>query len=144
MIPSAALISHSTGLLSCDWIKISLFCHTLVHQDYERNLCKWPRMFNLKKDRNRNRLTILELFNTYCFHEKPIPYLIKPIYFQLIHTCVVDTSIVFPHRRGPPLKRALRNLTSELLQRIIQEDGMYYVLLNRYETAPNFIQLNQN
>jgi len=41
---------------------------------------------------------------------------------KLIHTCVVDTSIVFPHRRGPPLKRALRNLTSELLQRIIQED----------------------
>ena len=45
--------------------------------------------------------------------------------FQLIHTCVVDTSVVFPHKMGPPLKRALRNLTSEYLHRIIQEDGMY-------------------
>ena len=45
--------------------------------------------------------------------------------FQLIHTCIVDTSVVFPHKMGPPLKRALRNLTSEYLQRIIQEDGTY-------------------
>ena len=37
----------------------------------------------------------------------------------------MDTSVVFPHKMGPPLKRALRNLTSEYLQRIIQEDGTY-------------------
>ena len=60
----------------------------------------------------------------HILYSRTTNYLIKPICFQLIHTCVVDTSIVFPHRRGPPLKRALRNLTSELLQRIIQEDGM--------------------
>ena len=95
-------------------VKISLFCHMLVHQGYERNLCKWPRMFNLFKKTEIDLLHFSFSTHTYC----------KPIYFQLIHTCVVDTSIVFPHRRGPPLKRALRNLTSELLQRIIQEDGM--------------------
>lgn len=42
---------------------------------------------------------------------------------KLIHSCVVDTSVVFPHKAGPPLKRALRNLMSEYLQKIIQEDG---------------------
>ena len=39
----------------------------------------------------------------------------------------MDTSVVFPHKMGPPYKRALRNLTSEHLQRIIQEDGKKYV-----------------
>lgn len=42
---------------------------------------------------------------------------------KLVHSCVVDTSVVFPHKAGPPLKRALRNLMSEYLQKIIQEDG---------------------
>lgn len=42
---------------------------------------------------------------------------------KLVHACVVDTSVVFPHKAGPPLKRALRNLMSEYLQKIIQEDG---------------------
>ena len=46
----------------------------------------------------------------------------KFVFYQLIHTCVVDTSVTFPHKMGPPYKRALRNLTSEYLQRIIQED----------------------
>ena len=39
---------------------------------------------------------------------------------------MVDTSVVFPHKMGPPYKRALRNLTSEHLQRIIQEDGKFF------------------
>lgn len=43
---------------------------------------------------------------------------------KLVHSCVVDTSVVFPHKAGPPLKRALRNLMSEYLQKIIQEDGI--------------------
>ncbi|KAG8230773.1 hypothetical protein J437_LFUL010657 [Ladona fulva] len=44
---------------------------------------------------------------------------------QLIHDTVVDTSIVFPHRRGPPFKRALKTLSAEILQKIIQsgEEG---------------------
>ena len=41
---------------------------------------------------------------------------------KLIHKKVIDTSVVFPHKLGPPLKRALKNLMSEHLQRIIQED----------------------
>jgi RNA exonuclease 1 len=41
---------------------------------------------------------------------------------RLVHKRVVDTSIVFPHRLGPPMKRALRNLASDYLQKIIQED----------------------
>lgn len=39
---------------------------------------------------------------------------------KMVHDKVVDTSIVFPHRRGPPLKRALRNLMIDHLGRIIQ------------------------
>ncbi len=45
---------------------------------------------------------------------------------KLIHKCVVDTSVVFPHKMGPPYKRALRNLMSEYLQKIIQEDGKFF------------------
>ncbi|CAH3173769.1 unnamed protein product [Porites evermanni] len=40
---------------------------------------------------------------------------------QLIHSKVVDTSIVFPHRLGPPYKRALRNLMADYLKKIIQD-----------------------
>lgn len=42
---------------------------------------------------------------------------------QLIHSSVVDTSIVFPHRLGLPYKRALRNLMADHLKRIIQDSG---------------------
>ncbi|KAK8723670.1 hypothetical protein OTU49_011488, partial [Cherax quadricarinatus] len=41
---------------------------------------------------------------------------------KLIHDTVVDTSVVFPHKMGPPYKRALRNLASEYLKTIIQND----------------------
>ncbi|KAK3554507.1 hypothetical protein QTP70_024415 [Hemibagrus guttatus] len=40
---------------------------------------------------------------------------------KLIHNKVVDTSVVFPHRLGPPHKRDLRSLTAEYLRKIIQE-----------------------
>ncbi|KAL9950803.1 hypothetical protein ACROYT_G043365 [Oculina patagonica] len=40
---------------------------------------------------------------------------------KLIHSKVVDTSVVFPHRLGPPYKRALRNLMAEHLKKIIQD-----------------------
>ncbi|KAA0183895.1 hypothetical protein HAZT_HAZT004099 [Hyalella azteca] len=42
---------------------------------------------------------------------------------KLIHHTVVDTSVLFPHKMGPPYKRALRNLASEHLKKIIQNDG---------------------
>ncbi|XP_026332070.1 RNA exonuclease 1 homolog [Hyposmocoma kahamanoa] len=39
---------------------------------------------------------------------------------KLIHGSVIDTSVLFPHKMGPPYKRALRNLSSEYLKKIIQ------------------------
>lgn len=42
---------------------------------------------------------------------------------RLVHQRVVDTSVVFPHRLGPPYKRALKTIASEILQLIIQEDS---------------------
>lgn len=39
---------------------------------------------------------------------------------KLIHDTVIDTSVLFPHKMGPPYKRALRNLCSEYLKKIIQ------------------------
>lgn len=50
---------------------------------------------------------------------------------RIVHDRVVDTSIVFPHRAGPPLKRALRNLAGEILMKIIQEDGNHLSSINR-------------
>ncbi|TMW47644.1 hypothetical protein DOY81_007280 [Sarcophaga bullata] len=41
---------------------------------------------------------------------------------KLIHNVVVDTSILFPHKMGPPKKRALKTLCIENLKRIIQEN----------------------
>ncbi|XP_032821901.2 RNA exonuclease 1 homolog isoform X1 [Petromyzon marinus] len=41
---------------------------------------------------------------------------------KIIHSTVVDTAVVFPHRMGSPYKRALRTLMAEHLQRIIQND----------------------
>ncbi|CAI9739765.1 RNA exonuclease 1 homolog [Octopus vulgaris] len=40
---------------------------------------------------------------------------------KLIHSCVVDTSVLYPHRAGRPLKRALKNLTHDYLNTTIQE-----------------------
>lgn len=45
---------------------------------------------------------------------------------RLVHHRVVDTSVVFPHRLGPPYKRALKTIASEILQLIIQEDSESY------------------
>jgi RNA exonuclease 1 len=40
-----------------------------------------------------------------------------------VHETVVDTSLVFPHAKGRPYKRALKTLMSEYLAKIIQENG---------------------
>ncbi|XP_063754369.1 RNA exonuclease 1 homolog isoform X2 [Eleginops maclovinus] len=40
---------------------------------------------------------------------------------KLLHGMVVDTSVVFPHRLGPPHKLTLNKLTADYLRRIIQE-----------------------
>ncbi|XP_062582976.1 RNA exonuclease 1 homolog, partial [Saccostrea cucullata] len=41
---------------------------------------------------------------------------------KIIHDTVVDTSVVFPHRLGPPYKRALKTLMAEYMKKIIQDD----------------------
>ncbi|XP_017035151.1 RNA exonuclease 1 homolog [Drosophila kikkawai] len=41
---------------------------------------------------------------------------------KIIHDVVVDTSVLFPHKMGPPKKRALKTLCIEHLKRIIQEN----------------------
>lgn len=46
---------------------------------------------------------------------------------KLIHDVVVDTSVLFPHKLGPPKKRALKTLCIEHLKRIIQESGEFFV-----------------
>ncbi|KAI0307161.1 ribonuclease H-like protein [Multifurca ochricompacta] len=42
---------------------------------------------------------------------------------RLVHRRVVDTTALFPHSRGLPYRRALRDLTKEYLNRSIQEGG---------------------
>lgn len=44
---------------------------------------------------------------------------------RLLHDTVVDTSVMFPHKNGYPQKRALKNLCSEYLRKIIQNDGEF-------------------
>lgn len=41
---------------------------------------------------------------------------------RLLHDTVVDTSVMFPHKNGYPQKRALKNLSSEYLRKLIQND----------------------
>jgi len=37
------------------------------------------------------------------------------------HDCVIDTTVLYPHKRGFPYRCALRNLTSDYLRQIIQQ-----------------------
>lgn len=45
---------------------------------------------------------------------------------KLIHDIVVDTSVLYPHKMGPPKKRALKTLCIENLKKIIQESGTFF------------------
>lgn len=59
---------------------------------------------------------------------------------KLIHGCAVDTSVLFPHKMGPPKKRALKTICIEYLKKIIQEDGelffcFYWRILRVYFKA---------
>jgi len=42
---------------------------------------------------------------------------------KLFHERVVDTTFLFPHNRGLPFKRSLKNLASSILSTIIQDNG---------------------
>lgn len=52
---------------------------------------------------------------------------------KLIHNVVVDTSVLFPHKMGPPKKRALKTLCIENLKRIIQENGKYIKIIIKFK-----------
>ncbi|XP_006869047.1 PREDICTED: RNA exonuclease 1 homolog [Chrysochloris asiatica] len=41
---------------------------------------------------------------------------------KVIHSTVVDTAVLFPHRLGLPYKRSLRNLMADYLKQIIQDN----------------------
>lgn len=56
---------------------------------------------------------------------------------KLIHDVVVDTSVLYPHKRGPPYKKALKTLCEEKLNRIIRKNG-------KKRTIYNFNQTNHN
>ncbi|VDN58158.1 unnamed protein product [Dracunculus medinensis] len=40
---------------------------------------------------------------------------------RIVHHKIVDTSDVFPHERGPPYKRSLKNIFSDIFHMKIQE-----------------------
>jgi len=46
---------------------------------------------------------------------------------KLFHDTVVDTSVMFPHTRGYPYKRALKNLCYEYLRKVIQSNGRFFL-----------------
>lgn len=48
---------------------------------------------------------------------------------KIIHDNVVDTSVLFPHKMGPPKKRALKTLSIENLKIIIQENGNILIFI---------------
>ena len=63
--------------------------------------------------------TTTKVGNTYS---QFLPFQLFYSLFQLIHSYVVDTAIVFPHRKGPPYKRALKTLMLEYMQKFIQDN----------------------
>lgn len=53
--------------------------------------------------------------------------------WQLIHTSVVDTTVLFPHRLGLPHRRSLKSLVADHLQRIIQDNGKSLFAYDYYQ-----------
>jgi RNA exonuclease 1 len=47
---------------------------------------------------------------------------------KMIHDTICDTTMIFPHKRGLPFRRALRNLTAEYLKEIIQDNGNHRIV----------------
>lgn len=45
---------------------------------------------------------------------------------KIFHKRVVDTTYLFPHKQGLPYKRALKNLASDYLKKIIQNNESKY------------------
>ena len=60
---------------------------------------------------------------------------------KLVHNRIVDTSVVFPHKRGLPYKRALKTLMYEHLKIVIQEGGTTDVGHDSTEDAISCLKL---
>lgn len=87
-----------------------------------------------KKTKQKNPLGVKFVLWSEILQENPVNVIsVSPSGHQLIHSSVVDTSVVFPHRLGLPYKRALRNLMADHLKRIIQDNG---------ETMSRFREIN--
>ncbi|EOB04805.1 RNA exonuclease 1-like protein [Anas platyrhynchos] len=80
---------------------------------------------NLKNTKTTLRDVQAVLLNLFSADTILIGHSLENDFFvlKLIHDTVVDTSILFPHRLGPPNKRALRSLMADYLMRIHQGDG---------------------
>uniref|UniRef100_A0A8B9V8G0 C3H1-type domain-containing protein n=1 Tax=Anas zonorhyncha TaxID=75864 RepID=A0A8B9V8G0_9AVES len=79
---------------------------------------------NLKNTKTTLRDVQAVLLNLFSADTILIGHSLENDFFvlKLIHDTVVDTSILFPHRLGPPNKRALRSLMADYLMRIHQGD----------------------
>ncbi|KAJ8791092.1 hypothetical protein J1605_020893 [Eschrichtius robustus] len=51
---------------------------------------------------------------------------------KVIHTSVVDTTVMFPHQLDLPHKRSFKSLVADYLWRIIQDDGKSLLVHDKY------------
>lgn len=58
---------------------------------------------------------------------------------KLFHDRVVDTTYLYPHRQGLPMKRSLRMLASNFLNRIIQDSGKIFNEFRRLKFCYFFV-----
>ena len=98
---------------------------SIIYLIYDSVNCPTTKKRDVINPPKELRRILLLIFNNLQF-----------FFSQLIHSKVVDTSIVFPHRLGPPYKRALRNLMADYLKKIIQDSGeLWKLLLNDKRTV---------
>ncbi|XP_060803378.1 exonuclease GOR-like [Amyelois transitella] len=60
---------------------------------------------------------------------------------KLLHTAVVDTCAMYPHARGLPMRRSLRDLSKELLGRNIQQSSAGHSALEDAQAVMDLILL---
>ncbi|ODM96019.1 RNA exonuclease 1, partial [Orchesella cincta] len=79
------------------------------------------------EDMDRAKRGITEIQSILLSHIRPNTIIIGHslesdlLALHIKHECVIDTTILYPHRLGPPKKRALKNISVEVLKKVIQE-----------------------
>lgn len=82
-----------------------------------------------KKDLHGVTTTLQQVRHALCFFLNPLTILIGHSLesdlkaLKVVHEHVIDTAVLFPHPRGLPYKRSLKNLMSEFLNTTIQAEG---------------------